>query len=215
MQFLIHDVVIYAKFFISLFALVNPIGMIPIFMSMTINNSNDERNKINLKSNIAASLILCITLFIGDLILHIFGISINSFRIAGGILIIIIAMSMITGKIIEESKHGTKIICKKNVCSDVSIVPLAMPLIAGPGAISSTIVWSNCYFHWINLFLCCIVIIFFSFCCWLLFRTGPVIVRMLGHTGVNILTRVMGLLLMSLGIEFITISVRALLYGII
>ncbi|CAL4321694.1 UPF0056 membrane protein YhcE [Buchnera aphidicola (Eriosoma lanigerum)] len=213
MHVLFPDFFSYIKFFINLFALVNPIGMIPIFMSMTNNQTILERNKTNFKANLSAAIILCITLFIGDSILNIFGISISSFRIAGGILIILIAMSMVSGKIIEESEQNKKSINNiKSINKDISIVPLAIPLIAGPGAISSTIVWSNYYSNWISLFLCCLLIFFFSFFCWILFKTGPCLVQFLGKTGINVLTRIMGLLLMSLGIEFITISMKSILH---
>ncbi|CAL4321636.1 UPF0056 membrane protein YhcE [Buchnera aphidicola (Eriosoma grossulariae)] len=209
MQFFFLDFSAYIKFFINLFALVNPVGMIPIFMSMTINQTTSERNKTNFKANFSSAIILIITLFVGDYILNIFGISINSFRIAGGILIIMIAMSMINGKLIKEMEQKQKLNDDKTVYKDISIVPLATPLIAGPGAISSTIVWSNYYSQWNNLFCCCLLIIFFSFFCWLLFRTGPAVVHLLGKTGINVLTRIMGLLLMSLGIEFITIGIKS------
>ncbi|MBZ2279350.1 NAAT family transporter, partial [Buchnera aphidicola] len=133
MNISIFDLSIYLKFFISLFALVNPIGMIPIFTSITSNQNVLEKAKTNLIANSSAALILLISLLIGNNILNVFGISINSFRIAGGILIISIAYSMISGAFIDNIKNK-----KNNAIENISVVPLAMPLIAGPGAISST-----------------------------------------------------------------------------
>ncbi|ALD15219.1 membrane protein [Buchnera aphidicola (Aphis glycines)] len=212
MHISICDFSIYIKFFISLCALVNPIGMIPIFTTMTANQSVLERKKTNLVSNFSAFLILLISLFLGDTILNVFGISINSFRIAGGLLIMGIACSMINGKFTKSKK------IKKNqeVTQDnISVVPLAMPLIAGPGAISSTIVWSTYYSTWFNLVGCTISIFLFSLVCWLCFRAAPCVVQILGKTGINIITRVMGLLLMSLGIEFFSIGIKSIIYELL
>jgi len=204
MHISMFDLSIYIKFFISLCALVNPIGMIPIFTTMTNHQSFVERQKTNLIANFSAFLILLISLFIGNNILNAFGISINSFRIAGGILIIGIAYSMISGKFTNSKTN------KKNNLENISVVPLAMPLIAGPGAISSTIVWSTYYSTWINFIGCSIAIFLFSFVCWLCFRAAPCVVEILGKTGINIITRIMGLLLMSLGIEFLVFGIKSI-----
>ncbi|HET9678910.1 MAG TPA: YchE family NAAT transporter [Buchnera sp. (in: enterobacteria)] len=200
----------YVKFFINLFALVNPIGLIPIFMSMTNHLSENERNKTNFYSNVSASIILCISLLFGDFILTVFGISVNSFRIAGGILIIMISLSMVNGDLIKNVKQEKSKNNSARKSSSISIVPLSMPLIAGPGAISSTIVWSNHNPGLINFFLCSIIIFSFFCFCWFLFKTGPIVVFYLGSSGINILTRIMGLLLMSLGIEFVTIGIKSI-----
>ncbi|MCU4136961.1 YchE family NAAT transporter [Buchnera aphidicola (Sitobion miscanthi)] len=214
MNISIFDLSIYIKFFIGLCALVNPIGMIPIFTTITNNQSSLERKKTNLVANFSASLILLISLFFGSNILNIFGISINSFRIAGGILIISIAFSMISGQFIKKitTKKDKK---EESKLDNISVVPLAMPLIAGPGAISSTIVWSSYYSSWINLFVCGVVIFLFSFVCWLCFEAAPCVVQILGKTGINIITRIMGLLLMSLGIEFISTGISSIFPGLL
>jgi MarC family membrane protein len=208
----ISDVSIYLKFFISLCALVNPIGMIPIFASMTSNQTMLERNNTNFIANLSVIIILCISLFLGNTILDIFGISINSFRIAGGILVVIIAMSMLNGKLISDMKKKQNSI-KSSISESIAVVPLAMPLIAGPGAISSTIVWSTNYSGFENMLGCTIAIILFSILCWLLFRAAPFFVCILGETGINIITRIMGLLLMSLGVEFIITGIKSVFFS--
>lgn len=214
MHVAIVDLYIYIKFFIGLCALVNPIGMIPIFTTMTHGQSILERQKTNLIANISASLILIISLFFGSSILSAFNISISSFRIAGGVLIISIAFSMISGDFIKKIKE-IKENQKNKTLENISVIPLAMPLIAGPGAISSTIVWSTYYPTWINLFGCSLVIFLFSLVCWLCFQAAPCVVKILGKTGINIITRIMGLLLMALGIEFITIGISSVFPGLL
>lgn len=208
MDILFSDISTYIKFFISLCALVNPIGMIPIFASMTSNQTFQERNNTNFVANISVIIILCTALFLGNTILDIFGISINSFRIAGGILVIIIAMSMLNGKLISDMKKKQDTV-KSSISKNISVVPLAMPLIAGPGAISSTIVWSTRYSGFEHMLGCMISIILFSALCWLLFRSAPFFVHILGNTGINVITRIMGLLLMSLGVEFIINGIKS------
>lgn len=204
----------YIKFFVGLFALVNPIGIIPVFISMTSYQPAAERNRTNLTANLAVAIILWTSLFLGDAILHVFGISIDSFRIAGGILVVTIAMSMISGKL-GEDKQNKQEKSETAVRESIGVVPLALPLMAGPGAISSTIVWSTRYHSWVNLLAFSIAIALFAFCCWLLFRAAPMMVRVLGQTGINVITRIMGLLLMALGIEFIVTGLKASFPGLI
>ncbi len=134
----------YIKFFVGLFALVNPVGIIPVFISMTSYQAVAARNKTNLTANLSVAIILWTSLFLGDGILHLFGISIDSFRIAGGILVVTIAMSMISGKL-GEDKQNKQEKSETAIRESIGVVPLALPLMAGPGAISSTIVWGTRY----------------------------------------------------------------------
>jgi MarC family membrane protein len=204
----------YIKFFVGLFALVNPVGILPVFISMTNYQAAIGRDKTNLTANLSVAIILWISLFLGDAILNIFGISIDSFRIAGGILVVSIAMSMISGKL-GEDKQNKQEKTETAVRESVGVVPLALPLMAGPGAISSTIVWSSRYHGWQNLLGLTVAIALFAFCCWLLFRIAPLLVRLLGQTGINVITRIMGLLLMALGIEFIVTGIKTIFPGLL
>ncbi|MCW2254564.1 MarC family membrane protein [Providencia alcalifaciens] len=204
----------YIKFFIGLFALVNPVGILPVFISMTNYQNSAGRNKTNTIANTSVAIILCISLLVGDSILQLFGISIDSFRIAGGILIVTIAMSMISGKI-GEDKQNKQEKSETAVRDSIGVVPLALPLMAGPGAISSCIVWSSRWNGWQNFLGLALTCIVFAFCCWLLFRSASLLVRYLGQTGINVVTRIMGLLLMSLGIEFIVTGVKAIFPGLL
>ncbi|QCI23276.1 YchE family NAAT transporter [Buchnera aphidicola] len=212
MNISVFDLSAYISFFFSLFALVNPIGMIPIFTSMTNAQSIKERNKTNFTANVAVIFILFFALLFGNIILDLFNISLNSFRISGGILIISIAFSMVNGKLIANIKNNKDNIDSKNnlTTSSIAVVPLAMPLIAGPGAISSTIIWSTHYSSWMNILGCTITIILFSCLCWCLFRIAPIIVNVIGESGINIMTRIMGLLLMAIGVEFIIVGLKSI-----
>ncbi|MDR5612254.1 MAG: YchE family NAAT transporter [Arsenophonus sp.] len=204
----------YIKFFLGLFALVNPIGILPVFISMTNYQSVTERNRTNLVANFSVAIILCISLLVGEVFLKLFGISIDSFRIAGGIVIAEIAMSMISGRI-GEDKQNKQEKSETAIRDSIGVVPLALPLMAGPGAISSCIVWSSRWLGWQNLVGLSLTCIFFALCCWLLFRSATILVKYLGQTGINVITRIMGLLLMSLGIEFIITGTKSVFPGLL
>ncbi|XBC38411.1 MAG: YchE family NAAT transporter [Buchnera aphidicola (Floraphis choui)] len=211
----VFDLSVYISFFFSLFALVNPIGMIPIFTSITNAQSVKERNQTNFVANLAVIFILFFSLLFGNIILDLFNISLNSFRIAGGILIISIAFSMVNGKLIANIKQNKNTSLKSNLTNNIAVVPLAMPLIAGPGAISATIIWSTHYSSWINTLGCTITIILFSCLCWCLFKIAPLIVDIIGESGINVMTRIMGLLLMAIGVEFIVVGLKSILFNYI
>ena len=200
----LFDFPVYFKFFIGLFALVNPVGIIPVFISMTSYQTAAARNKTNLTANLSVAIILWISLFLGDTILQLFGISIDSFRIAGGI----------SGKL-GEDKQNKQEKSETAVRESIGVVPLALPLMAGPGAISSTIVWGTRYHSISYLFGFFVAIALFALCCWGLFRMAPWLVRVLRQTGINVITRIMGLLLMALGIEFIVTGIKGIFPGLL
>lgn len=208
------DFPLYSKFFIGLFALVNPVGIIPVFISLTSYQTAAARNKTNLTASLSVAIILWSSLFLGDGILQVFGISIDSFRIAGGILVVTIAMSMISGKL-GEDKQNKQEKSENAIRESIGVVPLALPLMAGPGAISSTIVWGTRYNSLTHLIGFSVAIAVFALCCWGVFRLAPWLVRLLGQTGINVITRIMGLLLMALGIEFIVTGIKALFPGLL
>ena len=210
----LFDFPIFVKFFIGLFALVNPVGIIPVFISMTSYQTAAARNKTNMTANLSVAIILWTSLFLGDGILQLFGISIDSFRIAGGILVVTIAMSMISGKL-GEDKQNKQEQSETAIRDNIGVVPLALPLMAGPGAISSCVVWSARWQGWQNFLGLALTSIVFAFCCWLLFRSAGLWVKYLGQTGINVVTRIMGLMLMSLGIELIITGMKMSFPGLL
>jgi MarC family membrane protein len=205
------DLALYIKFFIGLFALVNPVGILPFFIALTANLSPPASRRINLTASITVAIILWSALFLGDGILRVFGVSVDSFRIAGGILLCSIAMTMVTGKL-GENKINTQEqseAAQSNAShGNIGVVPLALPMMAGPGAISSTIVWGTRHNDWPSLLGLAVAAGIFAACCWGLYRCAPLIVRILGQTGINVITRIMGILLMALGIEFVVTGIR-------
>ncbi|HAS2709778.1 TPA: YchE family NAAT transporter [Vibrio cholerae] len=207
------EIAIFLQFFLGLVAAVNPVGIMPVFVSLTGHMTLEEKNKTAATANIAVAIILIIALLAGQMLLDLFSISLDSFRVAGGLLLLSIAFSMMSGKLGEDKQNKQE---KSEYISreQIAVVPLAMPLMAGPGAISSTIVYDSRYPNMLDTLGIILTVVAFSFCSWLLFRSAPYIVRLLGQTGINVITRIMGLILGALGIEFIANGLRNLFPGL-
>ena len=185
---------------IALIAIVDPIGCLPLFLSLTGQHKKINKKNVVKMTAITVFIILVTSLFLGDKILNMFGISMPSFQICGGILLLIMAISMMLGKhqIIESGQNG------KSDKELIAFVPLSIPLLAGPGAMSNMIIVAHQAPNLINqsfLVLPCIAV---SLLIWLTLSFAENISRVIGAIGTKIITRVMGLLLGSMAIEFIT-----------
>ena len=199
----------YIKIFIGLLAIVNPFGAIPIFISITADeNSSQRRKTINLMA-IGVTIILLVALFFGELLLQFFGITIDSFRVGGGILILLMAIAMLhakTSQIRQTDEEANESIDKESV----AIVPLAMPLLAGPGAISTVILAAHKASGVAHYSIVALGIILLSLVIWGVLRLSPWIAGRIGATGINIFTRIMGLILAAIAVEFIANGVKGL-----
>ncbi|WGE32959.1 YchE family NAAT transporter [Actinobacillus genomosp. 1] len=208
------NLAIYLQFFIGLFAIVNPFGSLPIFFSMTAHQYEAERNHTSLVTSVSIGVILLVSLFFGKFILDAFSISLDSFRVAGGFLIVSIAMTMISGKLGEHKQNKEEKNADVSEYENIGVVPLAMPIMAGPGAIGSTIVWGTRYHQVTDYIGFSVSIILFSVVCYILFRFSAPLVKKLGKTGSNVVTRIMGLILMALGIEITVAGLSNLFPGL-
>lgn len=202
------DIGIYLQFFIGLIALVNPLGVVPVFYSMTSSQNKVERNRTGLVTCFSIVVILLVSLYFGNFILNAFHISIDSFRIAGGVIVVLIALTMINGKIGEHKINKEEKNENIEDFQNIAVVPLAMPILAGPGSISATIVFGATLHNVMDYFYASLTIALFGISCYVLFRYSEPVIKRLGKTGSNIITRIMGVLLMSLGIEIITSGLR-------
>lgn len=199
----------YLKFFVALLAIVNPVGTIPIFINMTANQDEAVRNKNGAMAAVSMGIILLVVLFTGEAILRFFGISVDSFRVGGGILILLMAISMLNAKMsnVKQTKEEELDSADRD---SVAVVPLGTPLLAGPGAISTVILYaqrSSSVLHYVYLVAGIVVLVGLTA---LLFRLAPTITRLLGKTGINIVTRLMGLIMAAMGVEFISHGLRQL-----
>ena len=199
----------YLKFFVALLAIINPVGTIPIFINLTATQDEITRKKNGLMASVSMGIILGVVLFSGEAILRFFGISVGSFRVGGGILILLMAISMLHAKLsnVKQTKEEELDSADRD---NVAVVPLATPLLAGPGAISTVILYAQRYTSFAHYLSLLVVIVALVGLTMLLFRLAPTIARMLGKTGINIVTRLMGLIMAAMGVEFIAHGLRQL-----
>jgi multiple antibiotic resistance protein len=201
------------KFAIALIVITNAFGAIPIFLGITGDNTNQERKSIATKAGISIAVIFIVGIVMGGWILEIFGISVDAFRVAGGIIIFMLGISMLNSKQspIKHTKQEQKHAVEKE---DIAIVPLALPIIAGPGTISTLIVYSNQYPGIIDKSIMIGVSLVVASGITLLLLFATKVGNYLGISGIKIATRVMGMLLSALAIEMIHNGLLALLPGL-
>ena len=199
----------YTKFLIGLLAIVNPLGAVPIFVALTSDTSAAERNKIAKIVVTAVMIILFVTLLFGDWLLQFFGITIHSFSVGGGILILLMAISMLQARI-SDVAHTAEEAQESASKTSVAVVPLAMPLLAGPGAISTVILYAHKNPSVSHYTLMGLDILIVGALLWAVLQLVPWISRHISQTGINIFTRIMGLILAAIAIEFIATGLKGL-----
>jgi len=193
--------------FSSLFALINPIGLVPIFLSITENYNRKERDIIAIKAVIFSFFILILFSFIGEFIFSFYNITVDGFRIAGGILLFKISLDMLESK---RSRTRTTPVEQKEAeqKDEIAYSPLGIPLIAGPGAIASIMILSsetNSYIDSITLLMSLSLVLFMTF---FIFKISKMLSKNFGKSGLRIMQRIMGLILMTISIEFILKGIK-------
>tara|TARA_B100000945_G_C20425864_1_gene620475 strand:- start:4704 stop:5360 length:657 start_codon:yes stop_codon:yes gene_type:complete len=188
--------------FTSLFSLINPVGMLPAYLSLTKDINRQERTMMNRKGVLTAGLILITFLFLGNYIFLFYGITINAFRIVGGIIFFRIGFDMLESKI-SRIKATPKEEEEAQLKSDFAFTPFAIPMIAGPGSITSIMILNAKCTNFVDL----IVLIFMLFSCllitYLIFQMAGRFTLYFGTIGIRIMQRIMGLLLMVIAVQFI------------
>ena len=187
---------------ISLFAVIDPLGAIPVFLLLTPDKSPGERRRIALKAGAAVFVILSIFALFGHLILNYFGISPQAFEIAGGLILIKLAYDLLWARMpglkstVREEEDGL-------LKADVSVIPLAMPLLSGPGAIAAVVVLAHtAKASWMNFWLVGSILIN-SILVFLILSFASSLAKILRETGAALLTRILGLILMAVGVQFV------------
>ena len=194
--------------FMAFFAIMNPISNLPAYMALVADDSQKISRKIAFRSLLIAFVIVTVFIFSGDFIFKVFGITIVSFRIAGGILVAVIGYHMINGNH-SPSYKGMEQQAVNSDPMSIAISPLAMPLFAGPGTITTALSLANG-----GLRNQLITVVAFALLCvitYLLLRSAKQIADFLGENLMKIITKMMGLLLFSIGIQMIIVSVQTLL----
>lgn len=189
--------------FSAIFVVVDPIAAVPVFLSMTADDSVEKRRAMARRAACTAAIILVSFAFAGGVIFSLFGISLGAFKIAGGVMIGLTALDMMRAKVSstrstpEERREGAQ-------KEDVAVVPVGIPMLAGPGAIATVMVLMG-QSGWQPLRVAGVIgaILATALITWLMLRAGALANRFLSETGMRIMGRIMGLILAAIAVEFI------------
>ncbi|WP_191859854.1 MarC family NAAT transporter [Hanstruepera ponticola] len=196
----------------ALFSIMNPLGTVPVFVGLTQENTKKERAVTAFWTAIDVFVILLLSFFAGKYILSFFGISLNALKIAGGLIIASSGFALLTGKFKEHKGMKREKVQKDIQTRDaISLTPLAIPMLAGPGTISLLITYNQEYqtAYQIGTILGAMVLVTATI--YLILKSAHAIVKFLGASGINALSRIIGFIVIAIGVEYIIGSVIAIL----
>lgn len=194
----------------SLFSVVNPMGAIPVYLALTPGYTNRERNRTALMTSLYFVIILMAFFFAGSLILKFFGLSINALRIAGGLVILNSGYALLSGKFAQSRAMDKSVRKEALEKEDISFAPMAMPMLSGPGSISLLIGLYATHESWDARMIIALVILANGVIVYMILRTSPKLFRILGVAGLKAISRIMGFLVMGIGIEYMITGIVGL-----
>lgn len=200
--------------FTSLFTMINPVGVVPVFISMTIGLSPREKRNTARKATLTALLLLLMFAITGQFIFQFFGISVDSLRVAGGIILFMIGYDLLHAKI-SRTRYDENSTDNVTYMKDIAITPLAIPIIGGPGAIATSIVLfqeAHTPSEQGMVFLAIVAVIITTY---LILISGERIMRIIGDDGNKVLMRLMGLIVMVIAVEFFFGGLKPILRDIL
>lgn len=191
----------------SVLFIVNPIAVIPTYLVITQQDTPAQRAATARRACFSAACILVAFALAGRQIFNLFGITIDAFRVAGGLILWVVAMDMLHG--VRRTQESETEISEGSAKQDVALTPLAMPMLAGPGAISTVMVLSGQADSMANKIAVYVAVIVTMAVAWVVLRLGERLVLRLGETGIRVMTRIMGLLLAAIAVEFVITGARS------
>lgn len=200
--------------FTSFFTLINPLSSMPVFMTMTTNLSKNKRKKTAKKATLVAFFTLLLFAFSGQILFNFFGISVNSFRIVGGVIFFAMGWDMLQARLAhlkytEDEKEIDAYV------DDISITPLAIPMICGPGAITNAIVLMEDSQTILQKTVLVAIIGLVLLLTYLIYVGGSKIIAFLGETGNKVMMRLMGLIVMVIAVEFFFSGLKPIIVNIL
>lgn len=198
---------IFIYIFFALFSVLNPLGAIPIFIALTEGDSKQTRSRISLWTAINVVIILIISFFIGEYALNFFGISIDSLRIAGGIVIMSSGFALLSGGFSKKRGVNKEVQNDAQNRNDIALSPLAIPMLAGPGSISLMIASYQDHPDTFDRVLICVAVLCIGVTIFLILRSAQYLSKALGASGIVAISRIMGFIVLAIGIQYITNSV--------
>lgn len=200
--------------FTSFFTLINPLSSMPVFMTMTVNLSPKKRRQTAKKATLVAFFTLLLFAFSGQILFNFFGISVNSFRIVGGVIFFAMGWDMLQARL-AHMKHTDDEDKIDAYVDDISITPLAIPMICGPGAITNAIVLMEDAVTVPQKVLLTSIIAFVLLLTYLIYIGGSKIISFLGETGNKVMMRLMGLIVMVIAVEFFFSGLKPIVMGML
>ena len=187
---------------IALLAIVNPIGVIPFYIHFTRGFSREQRRRTIHVAAISAFVVIAVSALAGLRIIEFFGISLASFQVGGGMLLLVSSLQMLNAQP-AESRGGDLVegSDKVDAGDSIAIVPLTIPLLTGPATISTMVIYAEKTRHWWQLGVLVLYGVVIGLAVWVAFSLSGRIGRVLGKTGINVMTRLMGLILAALAVE--------------
>jgi multiple antibiotic resistance protein len=203
---------VFTTAFVTLFVMVDPVGMIPIFASLTRAGDKQYRRDMAFKGTVVATLVLVSFAVIGEALLGFFGISMGAFRVAGGLLLFVIAFNMVFETRTKQRSERAEKTVSAHAPDDISVVPLAIPFLSGPGAITATILLmsqqSGNVMGQGAVMAALLLTMVVTYVCLLL--TNPLL-GVLSQTLITVITRLLGVILAALAVQFVIDGVRSAL----
>lgn len=192
--------------FVTLFVIIDPIGLTPIFLALTQGMTPRERRGVAIRASLTATFILALFTLFGEAVLAFAGISMPAFRVAGGILLFLTALDMLFERRTKRRKHQGE---EATEAEDPSVFPISIPLIAGPGSIATVILLAGQKPGIEGFALVMSIVIAVLALMLVMFMVSGVLERLLGKTGINVVTRLLGMLLAALSVQFVLDGLRA------
>jgi len=208
----VTDFAIYAAVVLSIFAIVDPVGALPFFVALTEGLPEADREVVRRRAVIVLGTILTLFALLGRFLFAVFGFTLGAFEIAGGILLFFVAFDMLQGEVTRTKLNPQDEKAAAARRDEIAVVPLGIPLLAGPGAISTVMIYEGSASGdpWI-IVATFIAILVTTAATFVILKLGQPILSKLGRTGVMAMTRVLGLILAALGVQFVLNGLAAVL----
>ncbi len=197
--------------FVTILVTIDPPGLAPLFLALTRGMNRSERSQVALRASVIAFAILALFAVAGASILSVFGITLPAFRVAGGFLLFYIAFEMVFERRNDRKEKSADVAITRDHIHNIAAFPLAIPLIAGPGAISATVLLSGSFPSIAGQIALLAILLAGIVLTWLVFYLAERVDGFLGQTGRSILTRLLGVILAALAVQFVADGIKALM----
>jgi multiple antibiotic resistance protein len=194
--------------FTSFFTLINPISAMPVFLGLTSDMESKDRVAVAKRAVLVSLIIVLVFAFSGQFLFRVFGISVNSFRIVGGAIFFVVGFDMLNARLSPIKAKGSEI---KQTIKDIAITPLAIPMLCGPGAITNAIVLMEDADSILLKVVFVVALCLMLLVTYLILISSSKLIKRFGETGINVMMRLMGLIVMVIAVEFFLAGIRPFL----